>query len=148
MMEENGTVIELKSKHLAIVLCEKSSACKHCASMESCKVTEDDNRSMAVEAHNSIGAEVGDRVTLTISSKKFLGSSFMVYIVPLVALLIGAGIGQAIGTRLDSGIDPELLSAIFGVAFLVGTFMTIKVGSKAIPRESYLPRIARVLQED
>lgn len=148
MMEENGTVIELKNKHLAIVLCEKSSACKHCASMESCKINEEDNRSMMVEAHNSIGAEVGDRVTLTISSKKFLGSSFMVYIVPLVALLIGAGIGQTIGARLDTGIDPELLSAIFGVAFLVGTFMTIKVGSKAIPRESYLPRIARVLQED
>lgn len=148
MMEEVGTIIELKGKHLALVLCEKSSTCKNCASLESCKVS-DDNRSMIVESHNVIGAEVGDRVRLAISSRKFLSSSFLVYIVPLVALIVGAVIGEVVGTRLENGINPDLLAAIVGVAFLVGSFLIIKVGTKAIPKDNYLPRIvARVPEED
>lgn len=148
MMEEVGTVIELKGKHVALVMCQKSSTCKNCASMESCKVSED-NRSMIVEAHNVIGAEVGDKVRLAISSKKFLGSSFLVYIVPLVALIIGAVIGEVIGSRVEDVINPDLLAAILGVAFLVGSFLVIKVGTKAIPKDAYLPRIiAKVPEED
>ncbi|NIQ96778.1 MAG: SoxR reducing system RseC family protein [Desulfuromonadales bacterium] len=148
MMEEVGTVIELKGKHIALVMCEKSSTCKNCASMESCKVSED-NRSMVVESHNVIGAEVGDRVRLAISSKKFLSSSFLVYIVPLVALIVGAVVGEVVGTRFAQGVNPDLLAAIFGVAFLVGSFLIIKVGTKAIPKDTYLPRIiAKVPEED
>jgi len=148
MMEEVGTVIELKGKHLALVLCEKSSTCKNCASLESCKVS-DDNRSMIVESHNAIGAEVGDKVRLSISSRKFLSSSFLVYIVPLVALIIGAVIGEVVGSRLDNGVNPDLLAGIFGIAFLAGSFLTIKIGTKAIPKDAYLPRIiAKVPEED
>lgn len=146
MMEEIGTVVELKGKHLAVVLCEKSSTCEHCVSMESCKIS-DDNRSMLVEAHNVVGAQVGDKVRLSISSKKFLTSSFLVYIVPLFALIVGAGLGQVIGDRLQNGINPDLLSAIMGVAFLAGSFLTIKVGSKALPKDAYLPRISAVIHE-
>ena len=148
MMEENGTVVELKGKHVALVMCEKSSSCKNCPSMESCKVS-DDNRSMIVESHNAIGADVGDRVRLAISSKKFLSSSFLVYIVPLVALIIGAAIGEMIGSGLENGVNPDLFAAVFGLAFLVGSFLIIKVATKAIPKDTYLPRIiAKVPEED
>jgi len=148
MMEENGTVVELKGKHVALVMCEKSSSCKNCPSMESCKVS-DDNRSMIVESHNTIGADVGDRVRLAISSKKFLSSSFLVYIVPLVALIIGAVIGEMIGSGLENGVNPDLFAAVFGLAFLVGSFLIIKVATKAIPKDTYLPRIiAKVPEED
>ncbi|MBE0599147.1 MAG: SoxR reducing system RseC family protein [Desulfuromonadales bacterium] len=147
MIDETGSVIELKGKHVAVVLCQKSSFCKNCASMEQCRVG-DDNRSMLVDAHNTIGARVGDRVRVVTSSKSFLKSSFILYIVPLIALVVGGIVGQLLGERLESGPNPDLLSAILGTAFLIGAFLTIRVGTRALPRENYMPRITEILAEE
>lgn len=147
MVEEFGNIVELKGKEVAVVLCQKSSFCKNCASMESCQVG-DDNRSKLVEALNTLGADVGDRVKLVVSSKNFLQSSFLLYIVPLIALVIGGGLGHWLGGVMERGPDANLLAAILGTAFLVGSFFVIRVGSRAIPKESYMPRIVEVVPED
>lgn len=147
MVEEFGSIVELKGKEVAVVLCEKNSFCEHCASMESCQLG-DDNRSKLVEALNAIGAGVGDRVKLVVSTRNFLKSSFTLYIVPLLALIVGAVCGQVLGTSLERGPDPNLLSAILGTAFLVGSFMIIRVGSRAIPKETFMPRIVAIVPEE
>jgi sigma-E factor negative regulatory protein RseC len=147
MLEEYGNVVELRGKEVAVVLCQKSSFCKNCASMQNCQVS-DDNRSMLVEAHNVIGAEVGDKVRLVTSSKSFLQSSFLLYIVPLIALIIGAVVGHAVGARMPGGPDPNLLAALIGTAFLVGSFFVIRIGSRAIPKEAFMPRIAEILSAE
>jgi sigma-E factor negative regulatory protein RseC len=147
MVEEFGNIVELKGKEIAVVLCEKSSFCKNCASMESCQVG-DDNRSKLVEALNMLGADVGDRVKLVVSTKTFLQSSFLLYIVPLIALVFGGSLGQWMGGVLQGGPDANLLSAILGTVFLVGSFFVIRVGSRAIPKETYMPRIVAVVSED
>ena len=147
MIEEFGTIVELKGKHVALVLCERSSFCAHCASMGSCHVGSD-NRSMLVEASNPIGAQVGDHVRLVTSSKSFLQSSFILYIVPLIALVVGALLGFGIGEKLPQGPDPNSLAAVCGVAFLVGAVLVIRVGSRAIPPEMFMPRIVEILRKE
>ena len=147
MIEEFGTIVELKGKHVAVVLCAKSSFCTHCAAMGTCQIGSD-NRSMLVEASNPLGAQVGDHVKLVTSSKSFLQSSFILYIVPLIALVAGALLGFGIGERLPNGPDPNLLSAIIGVAFLVGAFLVIRVGSRAIPPETFMPRIVEIRRQE
>jgi len=144
MLEEFGSVVELKGKETAVVLCQKSSFCKSCPSMQSCHVG-DDNRTMLVEALNAVGAAVGDRVRLVTSTRSFLQSSFLLYIVPLIALLVGAVSGHQVGSHLAGGPDPNLLAAILGTTFLVGSFFVIRVGSRAIPKETYMPRIVEIL---
>lgn len=147
MMEESGTVIELKPNQIAVVLCQKSSACNHCASKSSC-ISGDDKGSMQVDAHNPLNAQIGNRVKLVTSSRVFLRSSFILYIVPLIALVIGAVAGQQIGERIPNGPDPNLLAAIIGCAFLAGAFVTIRVGSRALPPEDYMPSITEILSPD
>jgi sigma-E factor negative regulatory protein RseC len=147
MIEETGSIVELKGKQIAKVLCEKQSFCAHCASMESCQVG-NDGRSRLVEAHNQLGAKVGDRVKLATSTRTFLQSSFILYIVPLLFLIVGAVSGQLVGSYVQLGIDPNLLSAILGVAFLCLSFVLIRVGSRAIPRETTMPRVVEILPED
>ncbi len=143
MITEYGTIVELKNNGVALVLCQRNSACEHCPSSGACQMGTD-GESMQVEATNMIDAKVGDRVKIVTSTKHFLQSSFMLYIVPIIGLLIGALIGQTIGEHTDVKVDPSLLSAILGVAFLVGTFLCIKVGTQALEREMYRPRIASV----
>ncbi len=147
MIEEYGTVVELKGKAVASVLCKKSSMCEHCASAGLCHMG-DDSRSMVVEAHNTLGAEVGDKVKIVTSTKSFLQSSFLLYIVPIIGLVIGAIAGQLIGEFFDLKLNHSLLSAIIGTAFMAGSFMIIRVGSQAIPREAFMPRIVEILHEE
>lgn len=147
MVEEIGSIVEVRGKQVAVVMCEKSTFCEHCASMESCQVGHD-NKSKLVEAYNAIGAQVGDKVRLSVSSKTFLQSSFLLYIVPLIALIVGAIAGQTIGTSLETGPDPNLLAAILGIAFMIGSFFIIRVGSRALPKENYMPRIVAVVDEE
>nr|WP_305046351.1 SoxR reducing system RseC family protein [Geoalkalibacter sp.] len=114
--------------------------------MEACQVGSD-NTTRLVEAHNFIGAHIGDEVKIATNTRSFLQSSFVLYLVPVIFLIMGATLGQFLGERLQEGPDPNLLSALIGVAFLVGSFLIIKVGSRAIPSENFMPRIVEILSE-
>jgi sigma-E factor negative regulatory protein RseC len=147
MIEEVGTIVELRGKHMALVLCEKSSMCEHCATSGACHIG-DDGRARTVEAVNAIGANVGDKVRVAVSTRTFLQSGFILYIVPLIALVVGAVVGKLLGENFEGGLNPDLLSAIFGVFFLVGSFLAIRVGSQALSTESFRPRIVAILTDD
>ncbi len=140
MIVEYGTIVELKGRQIAVVLCQKQSACKHCPSSGACQIG-DDGKSMLVESFNQIGAQVGDRVKVVTSTKHFLQSSFVLYILPVIGLLIGAISGQLIAEYTQVAVDPQLLSALIGVAFMVGTFLSIRVGTRALKREIFMPKI-------
>ena len=86
----------------------------------------------------------GDRVKVVTSTKHFLQSSFMLYIVPIIGLLVGAVAGQWLGESFSLGIEPTLLSALLGVAFLVGTFLCIRLGTRALSKELFMPRITEI----
>jgi sigma-E factor negative regulatory protein RseC len=147
MIEEVGTVVALRPGQLAVVRCARSSLCEHCPSSAACHIGDDD-RVRTVEALNPLDAAVGDRVRVAVSTRSFLQSGFIVYIVPLIAMVIGAALGQLTGERLATGVHPELLSAIFAVFFLVGSFLVIRVGSRALPAEAFRPQIVAILHDD
>ena len=147
MIEENGTVVELKSKVIAVVMCRKSSLCDNCATNGNCMLGEDGHTRL-IEVRNDLGAEVGDHVRIATTTKSFLQSSFMLYIVPLIALLVGALAGKATGEHFDLGLEPNLLSAIFGVFFLTGSFVLLRVGTTALSQETYMPKIVAILRDE
>ena len=147
MIEENGTIIELKGKATAVVMCRKSSLCEHCATSGSCMLG-DDGHTRLIEVKNDLGANVGDHVRIATTTRSFLQSSFLLYIVPLIALVIGALVGKAVGEKLDLGLDPNLLSAIFGVFFMSGSFVILRVGSNVLSKETYMPKIVAILRDE
>ena len=147
MIEEVGTVVELKSKHTAVVMCQKSSLCENCATSGACAMGDDD-KTRLIDVQNSLGATVGEQVRIATTTKSFLQSSFLLYIVPLIALVIGAIVGKLVGENLATGLDPNLLSAVFGVFFMIGSFVILRVGSNALEPESYMPKIIEILRED
>ena len=147
MIEEIGTVVELKGKLNAVVMCQKSSLCENCATNGSCALGDDD-KTRLIEVQNSLGATVGEQVRIATTTKSFLQSSFLLYIVPLIALVIGAVVGKLIGENLDVGLKPDLLSAVFGVFFMAGSFVLLRVGTSTLLQENYMPKIIEILRED
>lgn len=147
MIEEIGTVVELRGKNIAVVMCKKSSLCENCATHSNCMIGDDD-RTRLIETQNSLAASIGDQVLIATTTKSFLQSSFLLYIVPLIALVIGAVAGKLVGENLDTGLDPNLLSAIFGVFFMIGSFVLLRVGSSALAQDSYMPKIVAILRDE
>jgi sigma-E factor negative regulatory protein RseC len=147
MIEEIGTVIELKSRLNAVVMCQKSSLCENCATDGNC-VLGDDDKTRLIEVQNPLGATVGEQVRIATTTKSFLQSSFLLYIVPLIALVIGAIVGKLVGENLAVGLKPDLLSAVFGVFFMIGSFVILRVGTSALLKENYMPKIVEILRED
>jgi sigma-E factor negative regulatory protein RseC len=145
MIEEFGTVVELKSRHTALVMCKKSSLCEHCASSGVCSIG-DDGHVRLIEVHNLLGAAVGDHVRIATTTRSFLQSSFLLYIVPLIALVIGAAAGKLVGEVAETGLDPNLLSAVFGVFFMIGSFLILRVGSSVLDKEDYMPKIVAIME--
>ena len=147
MIEEVGTVVELKGKLIAVVMCTKSSLCENCATNGNCALGDDDNTRL-IEVQNPLAAEVGEGVRIATTTKSFLQSSFLLYIVPLIALVIGAIVGNLVGENITTGLDPNLLSAIFGVSFMSGSFLILRLGSNVLSKENYMPKIIEILKED
>ena len=147
MIEEIGTVVELKSKLNAVVMCQKSSLCENCATNGHCTLGDDD-KTRLIEVQNSLGATVGEQVRIATTTKSFLQSSFLLYIVPLIALVIGAVVGKLIGENMTVGLKPDLLSAVFGVFFMAGSFVILRVGTSVLLKENYMPKIIEILRED
>jgi len=144
MMEETGTVVELRPGGTAMVLCRKGSACGHCSAADKCEMGRDSGERL-VETRNQVGADVGDQVRISISSRTFLKSSFLVYIVPLIVLVIGAVLGGQLSAWIGKDLDPNLLSAAFGIAGLVISLLVIRGYNRKLERERYLPRIVAIL---
>ena len=119
-MKEEGIVVEVYG-NLARVEAEKSSSCGGCGAKNFCKPG--GGNSIIVEALNPIHAEPGERVRFEVTGRVLLQSSFLLYILPIVFLVIGAGLGGKLAP-LYPAYDKDALSALLGILFLVlGVFI-------------------------
>ncbi len=117
-MVERGVVTKVKGKR-ATVSFDRRSACDSC---HMCAVTKDGMK-VEIVIENTLNANVGDFVTVEMGDKLVLTAAAIVYVIPLI--LVGAGIG--IGTLL--GELAQILLAVGGlvlgfvIAFLLDKFV-------------------------
>lgn len=92
MLREQGFVVERQGAY-ALVSSHRQSACGSCHAQASCSTLSvgGGRRENRIRALNPIDAQVGEQVILEISEKGFLRASFLVYALPVLAL-IGAGV--------------------------------------------------------
>ena len=101
---------------------------------------------MEVAARNEAGAKVGDEVRVTVTSKTFLKASFLVYMVPVTALILGAVLGSTLGSALSAGVSSELFAVVFGLVLFFLSFVLMRMwtgGTKG--GEKYCPVISEIV---
>lgn len=120
-MTERGVVVKLKGTR-AIVRFDRRSACDSC---RMCAVSRD---GMKVEAivENTLGANVGDFVEVEMGERFVLTAAAIVYIIPLI--LVGAGVG--IGVLFS-----ETVQIILAVCGLAAGFFTAYMLDKFVIRK-------------
>jgi len=144
MAIEQGIVIKLgpQGPTTAWVKTVRSSACEACASRDSCHSGE--GLAQEVEAINTAGASVGDRIQLSVSSGAIFKATFLLYLFPILCMMAGGFIGSWLAPRLEY--DPST-AAVIGALVCFGASMLVVrgKGQRMGLQEAYRPKIIRIM---
>ena len=129
MIRESGCVVRIAGP-FAWVSCESRAGCARCAEGKGCgggllsRLLGD--RLFQLRVPVRTGISVGDQVQLGISEGALLGAACLMYLLPLLALLSGALIGDFLG-----GDGPAVL---LGGLALLASFLSLHVFRERIAR--------------
>jgi sigma-E factor negative regulatory protein RseC len=141
-MREEGVVIDTYGE-FAKVEAKRSASCEGCSGKDACRP--DGNASMIIEVINSVNARVGDRICFEVEGSILLKSTFIIYLMPVIFLLIGAWAGGEISKIYFK--REEIISVISGIIFfLASIFILISLNSYFSKNKSYKPAIKEILQ--
>jgi sigma-E factor negative regulatory protein RseC len=118
-MRENGVIVS-KHGNWVTVLLTKGEKCEGCSA---CSAYGKNSR--GIKARNDIDAEVGDSVEVEISPKQVIGLSFLMFIFPVVAMIVGYFIGTRAGENL--GLKDESSGILGALVLLIISFIFIKI---------------------
>lgn len=142
-MEEIGIIKSIDGMTAKVVISRKSSCCESCTK-DSCDVPED---GIETEAINAAGAQVGQRVKIVMSTFTYFKGTFLVYIIPIVALITGAILGATYLPLFIKGTDPDQLAALGGFALFFISFLLIKILLKNMDKKiEYKSVIEKVIE--
>ncbi len=110
----------------------RGSACAHCGAC----LTAGENE-MEVTLKNTLGAKVGDRVSVDLSPHRVVQASLLAYAVPLALLLAGV----TIGSRVSDWFGLLLGVLACGIAYLILRLVERRTRKKS----SFQPRMERIL---
>jgi sigma-E factor negative regulatory protein RseC len=139
---EQGIVLRTDSE-AAWVKTVRSSACEGCTARDSCRTT-GGGQDMEVKALNLAGASVGDRIVLSFETASLLKATFLIYVFPIILLIFGAAIGQALAPFIE--FSPSTLSVLLGFAFFFTALFIIKTrANRMAQKNAYQPKITKIL---
>jgi len=144
MPTEEGVVTKLGST-TAWIITTKTGACESCAAKSSCAAM-GGGKEMEVEAINTAGAKVGQKVVISFETSPLLKSAFLLYMFPILFLLVGALIGDKMAPYFN--VDASALSVITGfLLFGLALLFVISKGNKLAKTDEYRPKVVRILKE-
>jgi len=140
---EEGIVCRIDAT-TAWIATTRSSTCENCASKGSCS-TLDSGREMEVQAVNTAGAQVGDRVVISFETASLFKLTFLLYIFPVLALFAGALLGQSAAPILH--FDATTLSVVCALLFFMLAFGLVRLsGNRLAKKDEYRPKVVRILK--
>lgn len=136
--EEVGIVVEIDGK-IAKVRASRHGDCDNCGACPG-------DSAMVVDAQNPISAKAGELVAFEIPEANMLQAAFVVYIMPLIAIFIGALLGGIIANRFGQTVNSfRIVGAI--VVFVLSV-IGIKLYDKFVKsNEKMQPMITKILSK-
>jgi sigma-E factor negative regulatory protein RseC len=140
---EEGIVCRIDAT-TAWITTTRSGTCENCASKGSCS-TLGSGREMEVQAINTAGAQVDDRVVISFETASLFKLSFLLYIFPILAMFAGALLGQTAAPILH--FDATTLSVVCALLFFLLAFGLVRLsGNRLAKKDEYRPKVVRILK--
>jgi len=139
-MTQDAVVIKAFDNGMAEVLVARGTSCgEHCGSCSVCKYVGE----IHTYARNKIHAVAGDKVVIESKTSEVLGAAFMIYIIPMIAMLLAYLAAAAMGAG-------EMVSVpVAFAAFLVCVgIVTVYQRAKAKKKEIELVIVSYRLEEE
>lgn len=137
--QQEGIVLQVIEGNLAKIKASRHNDCENCGACPG-------NSAMVLEARNDIGARPGQHVVFEVQEINMLKAAFIVYIMPLLAVLIGVLLGWKFAERL--GYEPLWFQVAGGALTFVVSVVYIKYfDSTARFDVKMQPVIVRILSE-
>lgn len=152
MIEEQATVIALIDEKITVETVVKSS-CSACQQIDDCgsgqiaKAFNQKTVTFDIDAHNcSSKLSLGDRVVIGLPEKLLLSAAWQVYMLPLIGLFVGGGIGQWM--MYNTILTHELYALALGLVFsFMGFQLAKRLQSKANNQNKWQPKLLKVLPQ-
>ncbi|MGA1839142.1 MAG: SoxR reducing system RseC family protein [bacterium] len=142
MPKEEGTVIDIVPEG-ALVRIKRTDACHGCPSAGICHMGGSGERE--VLARNPFGARKGEMVEIEIKEGLLLKASFIIYMLPILGLLMGALFGRWIINFFGLPFNENTGAVLGGLTCLLVVFILIKIitGGSCYMKK-YQPTITKV----
>ena len=99
-----------------------------------------------VKAVNEAGARVGDRIVLSFKTSSLLKASFLLYVLPVLFLIVGAVVGHRLAAVFN--LNSSALSAVAGFLFFFSAVWLIKSKVNQLARkDEYQPKIIKIVKQ-
>lgn len=141
-MREKALVVENKGNEAKVEIL-RSSACGHC---RACSAGTE-SKPLFIWAKNPLKAGVGQLVEVEMQASTMLTAALIVYAIPLVAFIIGIGIGYS-GAGFYHIKSTELFSLLIGLITMGISFLGIYFYSKKAEKtKKYFSNIVSILEK-
>jgi len=134
-MEQTGQIVEVIGDK-AKVLVRRHDVCSKCGG---CGISLSGKGENYLEALNTVNAAVGQTVRVATDTGQVLKASFVVYVVPILALLAGLGLGQLLAD--------EPTGLIVGIVFLLLSYLVVRAYDRKVARGRVQSAVVAVLEE-
>ena len=139
-MTQDAVVLKAFDNGLAEVLVARGTSCgEHCGSCSVCKHVGE----IHTYAKNKIHAAPGDKVVIESKTSEVLGAAFMIYIIPMIAMLLAYLAAAAMGFGENVSVPAAFLSFLACVGVV-----TVYQRARAKKKEIELVIVSYRLDED
>lgn len=115
-MTQDAVVTKVLPNGMAEVVVSRGTACgSNCGNCESCVFQNE----IKAFAKNSIHARPGEKVIIESLSSRIFGAVFVVYIIPLIAFILGYAVASACGLSEETSILCSFLALCIAAAVMV-----------------------------
>ena len=133
-------VVKAIQGHMALVVTKMEPECESCAAKETCSTFGGGGANAEITARNIVGAEVGDIVTISMAGTSLVKVSFLVYMLPILALIGGIVLGHWLSMVIP--VNENILVGVFGLFGFSGTFVWLKKkGDSLSNKPGFVPEI-------
>jgi sigma-E factor negative regulatory protein RseC len=140
MITEHGIVTQA-TPAVAQIKTNRAAACETCAAKEGCGALHQ-GKEITFELPNTLGVQAGDTVLIGMKTKSALQLTFLIYIVPILCLVIGALAGDALAPYFQ--INASFFAMVLGFSFFGLAFFILHKKSAGMNRKTeYKPRLIR-----
>ena len=128
-MLEQGVVIRIVSPGVVEVSLPEQEGCAGCGA---CRRNE--TGAVSIEAENLAGAGIGDAVQVEIATGGVVRSSAVVYLLPVIALLTGYGVGSVVARWVPT-LSGEMGGIVGSVIFCTCSFLIVRWYDRRVGRQ-------------